>query len=372
MADRHTRSADVSTGGPGVTNSHARPAGATASTGVLDGRSGGDAPVPPDFRHNGGALGGGGSLPRRKGFGAENAFRGLTLAAGTMVLVIIVAITIFLIAKAVPALQANEANFLTTKEWFPNQSPPQFGIAALVWGTVVTAVIALLVAVPIALGIALYLSHYAHKRIATVLGFLIDLLAAVPSVVYGLWGLMVFIDPVRDFSVWLNKYFSWLPFFSGEAPFGRSLLLGGLVLAIMVLPIVTSLSREVFMQTPTANEEAALALGATKWEMIRTAVLPYGRPGVIASVMLGLGRALGETIALAMTLGFINVISLNVITNGGNSIAANIANGFGEAGEIGRGALIASGLVLFTITLIVNMIARAIIYRRREFTESAA
>jgi phosphate transport system permease protein len=372
MADRHSRSAGVNTGGPGVTSSHARPAGATASTGVLDGQPGGNTPVPPDFRTNSGGLGGGGALPRRKGFGAESVFRATTLAAGTMVLIIIVAITVFLIAKAVPALRADDANFLTSKEWFANDTPAHFGIAALAYGTVITAVIALIVAVPVALGIALYLSHYAHKRIATTLGFLIDLLAAVPSVVFGLWGLIVFVQPVRDFSVWLNKYFSWLPLFGGDGPFGRSLMLGGLVLAIMVLPIITSLSREVFMQTPTANEEAAWALGSTKWEMIRTAVLPYGRPGVIASVMLGLGRALGETIALAMTLGFLNEISPNLIKNGGNTIAANIANGFGEAGEIGRGALIASGLVLFTITLIVNMIARAIIYRRREFTESAA
>ncbi|WP_245871234.1 phosphate ABC transporter permease subunit PstC [Asanoa hainanensis] len=315
---------------------------------------------------------GGDALPRRKGFGAESVFRTGTFAAGAMVLVIIVAITAFLVAEAVPALQADDANFLTETEWFPNQTPPEFGIAALAWGTLVTSVIALVVAVPVALGIALYLSHYAPRRIATTFGFVIDLLAAVPSVVFGLWGFTVFIEPVRSFSVWLNKYFGWIPLFGGDGPFGRSFMLGGLVLAIMVLPIITALSREVFRQTPTANEEAALSLGATRWEMIRTAVLPYGRPGVIASVMLGLGRALGETIALALTLGFINEITVNIIQNGGNSIAANIANGFGEAGEIGRGALIASGLVLFAITLVVNMAARAIIYRRREFTESAA
>ena len=140
----------------------------------------------------------------------------------------------------------------------------------------------------------------------------------------------------------------------------------------MVLPIITSLSREVFRQTPQANQEAALALGATKWEMIRTTVLPYGRPGVIAAVMLGLGRALGETIALAMTLGITFTISADLITNGGNTIAANIANAFGEANDVGRGALIASGLVLFAITLLVNIAARAIIHRRREFRETAA
>jgi phosphate transport system permease protein len=289
-----------------------------------------------------------------------------------MVLVIIVAIAVFLISKAAPALSANTENFFTYEKWFPNDADPNFGIAALAFGTVLTSIIALIVAVPIALGIALFLSHYAPKRLATPLGFVIDLLAAVPSVVFGLWGRDVFLNPVRDFSLWLNEYFGWIPIFGGDGPFGRSILLGSLVLAIMVLPIVTSLSREVFMQTPVANEEAALALGATKWEMVRTSVLPYGKPGVIAAVMLGLGRALGETIALALTLGIVFNISFNVVENGGNSIAANIANTFAEANDTGRGALIASGLVLFAITLVVNMAARAIIYRRREFRDSAA
>jgi len=302
----------------------------------------------------------------------ETGFRALSTSAGAMVLVIIVAIAIFLISKAAPALTANNGNFLTDQAWFPNDSPPKFGIAALAFGTLLSSIIALIVAVPVALGIALFLSHYAPRRLATPLGFAIDLLAAVPSVVFGLWGRDVFLTPVQDFSIWLNHYFGWIPLFGGDGPFGRSILLGSLVLAIMVLPIVTSLSREVFQQTPGMNEEAALALGATKWEMIRTAVLPYGKPGVIAAVMLGLGRALGETIALALTLGTVFNISFNVIENGGNSIAANIANTFGEANDIGRGALIASGLVLFTITLVVNMAARAIIYRRREFRDSAA
>jgi phosphate transport system permease protein len=351
-------SASANAGGSGATGRHSRAAG----TGV--------SPTPPDDLT---PLGGGGAtLPKKARFSMESGFRGLSVSAGVMVLVIIVAIAIFLISKAVPALNADKTSFLTTKEWFPNDAQPHFGIAALAFGTVLSSVIALIVAVPIALGIALFLSHYAPRRLATPLGFAIDLLAAVPSVVFGLWGRDVFLNPVRDFSVWLNHYFSWIPLFGGDGPFGRSILLGSLVLAIMVLPIVTSLSREVFQQTPSMNEEAALALGATKWEMIRTAVLPYGKPGVIAAVMLGLGRALGETIALALTLGTVFTISFNVIENGGNSIAANIANTFGEANETGRGALIASGLVLFTITLVVNMAARAIIYRRREFRDSAA
>jgi phosphate transport system permease protein len=364
MGDLPSRSADADTGGPGVTTSHARSAGAALPA---------DASTTANSRGpDGGGMGGGGGLPRRQSFGAERVFRGATVAAGAMVLVIIVAIAVFLIAKAVPALRANTANFFTFEGWFPNDAQPKFGIGALAFGTVLTSALALLMAVPVALGIALFLSHYAHRRVSTILGFLIDLLAAMPSVVFGLWGRDYFAGPVGDLSVWLNKYFSWIPIFGGDGPFGNSILLGSLVLAIMMLPIITSLSREVFMQTPTANEEAALALGATKWEMIRTAVLPYGRPGIIGAGMLGLGRALGETIALALTLGITFNISPNIIETGGNSIAANIANAFGDAGETGRGALIASGLVLFTITLVVNMAARAIIYRRREFTESAA
>ncbi|MFY1596726.1 phosphate ABC transporter permease subunit PstC [Micromonospora sp. WMMD737] len=363
MGETPHRSAHAGTGGTRVTEGHDRPAGASARP----------AEAPLSTRTPGGAgLGGGGALPRARAFGAERAFRALTLGAGTTVLVVIAAIAVFLVAKAVPALRANTESFWTFEGWFPNDADPKFGIGALAFGTVLSSALALLIAVPVALGIALYLSHYAPRRLGTTLGFLIDLLAAVPSVVFGLWGRDVFINPVRDFSAWLNTYFGWIPIFGGDGPFGKSIMLGALVLAIMVLPIITSLSREVFLQTPTANEEAALALGATRWEMIRTAVLPYGRPGIVAAVMLGLGRALGETIALAMTLGITFGISFNLIESGGNTIAANIANTFGEANDTGRGALIASGLVLFAITLIVNITARAIIHRRREFTESAA
>jgi phosphate transport system permease protein len=328
--------------------------------------------APPTDPGRAGPLGGGGGLPSRSRFGRESLFYWFTTAAGTMVLVIIVAIAIFLIVKAIPALRVNQANFWTYKEWFPDDpTNPRFGIAALAFGTVETSFIALVIAVPVALGIALCLTHYAPRRVATTLGFVVDLLAAVPSIVFGLWGRDYFYGPVKDFSAWLHKYFGWIPLFGSDGPYGKSVLLGSLVLAIMILPIITSLSAEVFRQTPTVNEEAALALGATKWEMIRMAVLPYGRPGLVASVMLGLGRALGETIALALTLGATFTIVPDIIGTGGNTVAANIANKFGEASETGRGALIASGLVLFGITLVVNMAARAIVYRRRQFIGSA-
>jgi phosphate transport system permease protein len=318
------------------------------------------------------SAGGGGALPRKQALGAETVFRGATTMAGTLVLVIIVAIAVFLIWQAIPSLQKDGANFFTEEEWFADSNPPRFGIAAIAFGTVLTSAIALLLAVPVALGIALCLSHYAPRRVATALGFTVDLLAAVPSVVFGLWGRDYFYQPVTDLSTWLHDNLGWIPLFGSGGPYGKSVLLGSIVLAIMILPIITSLSREVFLQTPPENQEAALALGSTKWEMIRTAVLPYGRPGIIASVMLGLGRALGETIALALTLGSVYNISFDLLGPGGNTIAANIANRFGEANDTGRSALIASGLVLFLITLVVNMAARAIIYRRREFVGGAA
>ncbi|HKE65586.1 MAG TPA: phosphate ABC transporter permease subunit PstC [Micromonosporaceae bacterium] len=317
-------------------------------------------------------LGGGGALPRRRRWSLETGFRGLTSGAGLAVLAIIVAIAVFLIVKAIPALNANHANFLTFKNWFPGDNPPVFGIAALAFGTVVTSFIALLIAVPIAICIALCLTHYAPPRVGSVLGFAIDILAAVPSIVYGLWGRDYLVQPISGLSAWLHTYFGWIPIFGSDGPYGKSIMLGSIVLSIMILPILTALIREVFAQTPTMNEEAALALGATKWEMIRTAVLPFGRPGIIAATILGLGRALGETMALALTLGSTFTISADLLGNGGNTIAANIANNFGEADQIGRGALIASGLVLFAITLVVNVSARAIIYRRREFQVSAA
>ena len=316
-------------------------------------------------------LGGGGALPRRRRFGMEAGFRGMVTASGLFVLVVIIAIGAFLIAKAIPALHADKANFFTYAYWTPdNINDPMFGIAAIAVGTLLTSFIAVILAVPVAICIALCLTHYAPSKLAAILGFAIDLLAAVPSIVYGLWGRDYLVNPIRSLSTWLHTYFGWIPIFGSDGPYGKSILLGSLVLAIMILPIVTALSRDVFIQTPPTNQEAALALGATKWEMIRVAVLPFSRPGLIAATMLGLGRALGETMALALTLGSTFNVSLDVLGNGGNTIAANIVHQFGESNTVGRGALIASGLLLFAITLVVNMAARAIIYRRREFREA--
>ncbi len=302
---------------------------------------------------------------------ADLVFKNITRTAGIGLLVLIAAIAAFLVLRATHALSANTGNFLTTQEWFPNETPPKFGVAATLFGTVVTAAIAMIIAVPIAVGIALFITVYAPRQLASVLGYVVDLLAAVPSVVYGLWGLIALAPHMKGVQLWLNDYLGWIPLFNADSV-GRSFLVAGVVLAIMILPIVAALSREVFLQVPIAHREAALALGATRWEMIRTAVLPYGKPGVISASMLGLGRAMGETIAVALVLPASFKISAHWLEPAGNTIAANVANGWGEANNIGQGALIASGLVLFIVTMIVNIIARAIIARRRDFSGSSA
>lgn len=306
----------------------------------------------------------GGGATRR----GDRIFRALSSGSGVFLLAIMAAIGVFLVVQAIPALRENGANFLTAREWETDARPPRFGIAALAWGTLVSSLLALLFAVPVAVGVALFISHYAPRRLASPLGYVIDLLAAVPSVIYGLWGLLWLVPRIRPLHDWLNDKLGFLPIFSGQVVNGRTLFTAGVVLAIMILPVVAAVSREVFLQVPRAHEEAALALGATRWEMIKTAVLPFGRPGIISAAMLGLGRALGETIAVFLILSPALTVSPRILEPGGATFAQNIAARFNEATVgIGTGALIASGLVLFVITLLVNMAARFVIARRAEF-----
>jgi phosphate transport system permease protein len=293
-------------------------------------------------------------------------FRAVTLAAGALVFAILGAIAVFLVVKALPALHHDKSSFWTTKTWDPDVSQ-RFGVAALVFGTLLSSVLALAMAVPVAVGVALYVGEYAPRRVAIFLGYATDMLAAVPSVVYGLWGLFFLLPHLIGLQVFLNRYFGWIPLFSGGhgdvSTYSKSIFGASVILAIMILPIIAAISREVVRQVDPAYKEAALALGATKWEMIRTAVLPPSRPGIVSGMMLGLGRALGETIAVALVIGNTYSISWKTLVPGGSTIAANIANRFGEAGSTGRSVLIASGLVLFAITLVVNLIARYVIYR---------
>ncbi|HET6816497.1 MAG TPA: phosphate ABC transporter permease subunit PstC [Mycobacteriales bacterium] len=303
---------------------------------------------------------------RRSTRRAEAAFRWGTRLAGVLVFVILGAIAVFLVVKALPAFHEDNASFWTTKTWNPDGTKV-FGVAALLFGTVLSSALALVMAVPVALGVAIYITQYAPRRLSALLAYTTDMLAAVPSVIYGLWGLLFLLPHLIGLQLFLHHYLGWIPLFAGDKGeingYSKSILGAAVILAIMILPIVAAIAREVLRQVDPAQREAALALGATRWEMIRTAVLPPSRPGIVSGIMLGLGRALGETIAVALVIGNVFSTSWKVLPPGGNTIAANIANRFGESGALGRSALIASGLVLFALTLAVNLIARWVIYR---------
>ncbi|MEV7322549.1 phosphate ABC transporter permease subunit PstC [Streptomyces sp. NPDC093970] len=324
---------------------------------------------PPTPRH-------GSAQQKRNARGATRAgdrvFLGLSRGSGILLLVIMAAIAVFLTYRAALAINRDHSNFLTTFEWNTNVIPPSFGIAVLAFGTVVSSIIAMALAVPVAVAIALFITHYSPRRLGGIIGYVIDLLAAVPSIVYGLWGALVLVPHMSGLFGWLDKYFGWTGIFSWDGGAPRSMLTVGILLAIMILPIITNVSREVFRQVPQMHEEAALALGATRWEVIRMSVLPFGRSGVISASMLGLGRALGETMAVATVLSPDFDIHASLLNPGGGTFAQNIASKFGEATDDGRDALIASGLVLFVITLLVNGAARYIIQRRAEYSGANA
>lgn len=296
----------------------------------------------------------------------DRVFSRAAVFAGSMILVTLGAVAVFLIVRSIPAFSATSesASLLTGNFW-------QY-VGPLVFGTVWAAALALAFALPLSIGIALFISHYAPRRLAQALGYVVDLLAAVPSVVFGLWGIGVLAPAVRPIYVWLNENLGWIPFFGGvTSGTGRTILTAAIVLAVMILPIMTAICREVFLQAPKLQEEAALALGATRWEMIKMAVLPFGRPGIVSAAMLGLGRALGETMAVAMVLSATGLVSFKLLTSENPStIAANIALSFPEAYGENINILIATGLILFIVTFLVNALARWIVSRRAEFRES--
>jgi phosphate transport system permease protein len=299
----------------------------------------------------------------------DRIFSGLATGSGILVVGLILLVAVFLVSQAVPSLKDDKANFLTDRVWEVNAGSVAFGIPDLLYVTVASSLIAMIIAVPVAICVALFLTLYAPRRLATPFAYLVDLLAAVPSIIYGLWGLLVFAPYIRPVQTFLGNRLSWIPLFKLPASTG-TIFIASVVLAIMILPIVTALSREVFAQTPRTHIEGALALGATKWEMIRTAVLPYGTSGVVSAAMLGLGRALGETIAVTI------IVSTNPgafrfsLFSGGETFASKIANNAAEFDTpLKAGAYIAAGLVLFILTFAVNAAARIIIERRKAFTE---
>ncbi len=288
------------------------------------------------------------------------------------VVALVTLVGVFLVSQAIPALSKNEANFLTSREWSVGGDNPRFGIMELLWTTTTASIIAMAIAVPIGVCVALFITEYAPQWLRRPAATLVDLLAAVPSIVYGLWGLIIFRPVVRPLEDWLSTRLGWLPLFAPTGITGGTIMFIGVVLAIMILPIVTAISREVFAQTPTTHKEGALALGATRWEMIRTAVLPFGKPGVISAAMLALGRALGETIAVTFIVSTLAAGSdwTWSMLSGGETFASRIANNAAEFDSPQKtGAFIAAGLVLFILTFVVNAIARVVIERRKAFTE---
>jgi len=330
-------------------------------------------PAPPGTAPGGPPV----TAPRRRGRvrrvtdrGASRVFRWTATGAGAVILLLLAAVAVFLVVQALPAMTTRSDELVERVAFLRGSSSLLDHVGPLVFGTVLAAVLALALAVPVAVGVALFISHYAPRRLAAGLGYVVDLLAAVPSVVYGLWGAIVLAPAVQPVWAWLNAQLSWVPLFGGTvSPTGRVIATVGVVLAVMVLPIITAVSREVFLATPRLHEEAALALGATRWEMVRVTVLPFGRSGVVSAAMLGLGRALGETMAVLMILSQGFDYSLLLLAAGQQqTIAANIAAQFPEASDLGMSVLIATGLALFVITLVVNMAARAVVARRKDFS----
>jgi phosphate transport system permease protein len=297
----------------------------------------------------------------------DKVFLGLTTGASAFVIVLVLLVATFLLIKSVPSIIDDKVNFLTSTQWSPTPGNLRFGVAPLLYTTVMISLVALVLAVPIAIGIALFITQYAPKRLAKPVAYVIDLLAAIPSIIYGIWGYSVLapaLEPVQRALYHLGGF----PLFKDKGIIKGTLFDGGIVLAVMILPIITAISRDVFERTPRTNKEAALALGATKWEMIRLTVLPYGRPGVVSGAMLGLGRALGETIAVLLILSKVSHISLSIFS-GGETIASKIANNSSEfSTPASTGAFIAAGLVLFILTFVVNAAARWIVSRRKDFT----
>jgi phosphate transport system permease protein len=322
--------------------------------------------LPPVLGAGSTALG----TPKGKIRIGDRVFFGFSAGAAAFVVVLVVLVAVFLLAKALPSIADDKASFLFSREWSLNSGNLRFGIVDLLWTTVAVSILAMLIATPVAIGIALFTTQYAPKRLAKPVAYIIDLLAAIPSIIYGIWGSLVLapkLEPVQR----TLYHLSGIPLFKDKNFITGSIFDGGIVLAVMILPIITAISRDVFERTPRANIEAAWALGATKWEMIRLSVLPHGRAGVVSGAMLGLGRALGETIAIAFILskpGTGAPFSWSIF-GGGETFASKIANNAAEFEDPkSSGAYIAAGLVLFVLTFVVNALARMIVNRRKEFS----
>lgn len=295
----------------------------------------------------------------------DRMFNRVTMGAAGAMFALLVLIGFFLLLRAAPALETAGWGFFTTIEWRMDINPPIFGVLGLLSGTVLVATIACLVSLPVSALAALFITEYASPRLRNTLTWVVDLLSAIPSLLYGLWGMAYLNDRIVPLSAWITNNLGWIPIFDTEpeAQLTGSMFIAGLVVSLMVMPITTSIMREVFAQTPHGEKEAALALGGTRWGMIRSVVLPFGRGGIIGGSMLGLGRALGETIAVKLLLPQVPVLSINIMEDGGSTIAGFIAANAGTP-DIAE-ELLACGLVLFVFTIVINLLAAAIIARSR-------
>ena len=303
---------------------------------------------------------------------SDKVFRGVVTGGGLSSLVILGLILGFLLYNGFSTLKQQGLHFLTSSDWQAvvaesgqvDVANSHFGIAAMLLGTMMIAVIAIFVGVPISVGSAIYLTFYAPEAIKKIMVTAIDLMAAFPSVLFGLWGFFVLENSGEYWAKLLTKYFGWIPIFHLPAPYvSRSPLIAGLVLAIMIIPIVTSVSREIFSQTPLDRIQAAYALGGTKFAMLRAVAFPYARSGIVGGVMLGLGRAMGETVAVYTVLNIVYQVNWHILFSAGGNVASMILLKFGEASPYEVKALMAAGLVLFVLTLIVNSIANVIVSR---------
>lgn len=309
---------------------------------------------------------------------ADRLFRGQAWGTGIITVAIMVGVGVFLLIRATDALSVAGLDFLVEQKWEPEART--FGIAAVLFGTVSIALVALVISVPLSVGTALYISEIAGPRLKRTLVTLVDLMAAVPSVVFGLWGAFFLQEQIIPVSRWLSQTLGWIPIFAVDVDssdalasasvFTSSAFIAGIVVALMIVPIQCSVAREAFDQAPPGEREGAYALGSTRWGMITRVVLPFGRGGIIGGTMLGLGRALGETIAVYMIISPIFSINWQLLSSGTNSVSALIALRYGEASEFGLSALMAAGLALFLLTLVVNFAASTIVARSRSGAES--
>ena len=307
-----------------------------------------------------------------RGVWGDHTFRVLSLAAGLAVLAILVLILITTTSQALPALRHQGLGFLTDNNWIPNDPDgpdgprtAQFGALAFVYGTLVVSAVALFIAVPISVGIALFVTELAPRRARDSVVMTIDLLAAIPSVVFGLWGILVVAPNIEPVYQWIHNLVDGIPLlgtiFGVPVSSGRSFMTAGVILAIMITPIITSISREVFATVPETEKHAALALGATRWEMIKGVVFPHSFSGLVGAVMLGLGRAFGETIAVALVIG--GSVQIANLFQSGDAMPAVIVRNFGESSGTYRAALIGLGVALFVITVVINLLARMVVHR---------